>query len=313
MLTRTAIALLICAASIPAARAADQGLLGQAPADSEVLIGINVKQIRESNFGKMLVAGPANAQLKAMSAQAGFDPIGDIDEVLIAAPAKQNPSAFLMIRGRFDAAKVSQLAVSGGMTGADYHGVKIMTKAGQSSGFSSLAVLDPSLIVGGDEPAVRAFVDRRGQGPALSAAMAAKAGEASKANDLWVVLHAAPSSFVPPNAAQGPMGDLVRSIEEVTLGLKFGSDITLSLNAVTHTPKDAEGLAAAVRMFSGMAASNQQGNKQVAMLLQKLKVDSDGSTARLSLAIPEAEAEAAIRDSMAGGKAATGGDSTPKQ
>jgi hypothetical protein len=95
------------------------------------------------------------------------------------------------------------------------------------------------------------------------------------------------------------MGDLVQSIEQVTLGVKFGTDIVISVQAVTHTPKDAEGLVAALRLFSGMAAAGQKDNQRVAALLQRLKLDSEGSTAKLWLTIPEAEAEAAVRDAMA--------------
>jgi len=303
MRTSTAVALLSCAVLIPAALAADSSLLGLAPADSDVLIGINFKQIRESNFGKLIVAqmaGPGNAAFKAFVDQAGgFDPLRDLDEALIAAPAKQNPNAFLMLRGHFDVAKLSQLAAAGGMMGADYHGVRIMARAGQQGGFSAVAVVDSSLIVGGDEAGVRAFVDRRGQGPSLRAAIAAKAGEVSQANDIWMVMHAAPAAFAPPGAAAGPMGDLVQSIEQVTLGVKFGTDIVISVQAVTHTPKDAEGLVAALRLFSGMAAAGQKDNQRVAALLQRLKLDSEGSTAKLWLTIPEAEAEAAVRDAMA--------------
>jgi hypothetical protein len=301
MRMRTTIALLAFAASVAAANAADSSLLGLAPADSDVLIGINLKQIRESDFGK-LIAGQAaaadNSEFKAFTVN-GFNPLLDLDEVLIAGPAKQKPEALVMLRGRFDAAKLSKLAAAGGMQGADYHGVRILAKPGQQQGFSALAVVDPTLIVGGNEASVRAFVDRHGEGPGPSAAIAAKAAEAYKANDIWVVLHAAPSTFVPAGAASGPMADLLQSIEQMSLGLKFGSDIVLALDAVTHTPKDAEGLAAAVRLFSGMAAVNQAGNKQVAALLQKLKVDSEGNTAKLSMAIPEAEAEAAIKDAIA--------------
>jgi len=303
MRTSTAVALLSCAALIPAAPAADSSLLGLAPAGSDVLVGINVKQILESKLGKLItaqVAGPGHPEFKEFVEKAGFDPLRDLDEVLIAAPAKQNPNALLLLRGHFDTAKLSQLAVAGGMKGADYHGVRILARAGQKEGFSALAVLDPSLVVGGDEAGVRAFVDRRGQGPGLSAAIAAKAGEASKADDIWVVLHAAPSAFA-PGAAEGPMGGLMQSIEQATLGIKLGTDIVLSVHAVTHTAQDAEGLVGALRLFSGMAAANQKGNQQVATMLQRLKLESEGNTAKLSLAIPEAEAEAAIRDAIAAG------------
>jgi hypothetical protein len=301
MRIRTAVALMVCASWLPAARAADSSLLAQAPADSDVLVGINLKQIRESDLGKSILAqvGTGNPQFQAMAAMAGFDPLRDLDEVLIAAPAKPNPTAFLMLRGSFDAAKLSQLAAVGGMKSADYHGVKIFNKPEDQSGVSAMAIIDRSLVVGGNQAGVQAFVDRRGQPSGMKADLAAKAAEVSKANDIWLVMHAAPAAFAPESATAGPMGDLVKSIEEATLGLKLGSDIVLSIGAVAHTAQDAEGLAAAVRLFTGMAAAGQKDNKQVAALLQKLKVGTEGSTAKLTLTVSEADAEAAIRDAIA--------------
>lgn len=305
MRTCTLIALLICAALIPAAAAADSSLLGLAPADSEALIGINVRQILASDFGKMVMAqatGTGHPEVKAFADQGGFDPMHDLDEILIAAPAKQNPNALFLMRGKFDAAKLSQLAAMGGMKGADYHGVQIMVRAGQQGGFSAVAVMDPSLIVGGDEAGVRAFVDRHGKGAGLGAAIAARASEASKTNDIWMVVHAAPSAFSPQGANPGAAGKVMESIEQASLGVKFGTDIVFWVQAVTHTPEDAQGLVSALRFFSGMAA-NQKGSPQAA-LLQRLKLDSEGNTARISLTIPEADAEAAVRDAMAAGKKA---------
>ncbi len=301
MRTCTLVAFLICAALVPAAPAADSSLLGLAPADSEALVGINIRQILASDFGKMVMAqatAPGHPEVKAFADQAGFDPLHDLDEILIAAPAKQNPSALFLMRGKFDVAKLSQLAAMGGMKGADYKGVQIMVKAGQQGGFSAVAVMDPSLIVGGDEAGVRAFVDRRGRGAGLGAAIAAKADEASKANDIWMVVHAAPAAFAPQGANPGAAGKVMESIEQASLGVKFGTDIVLWVQAVTHTPQDAEGLVGALRFFSSMAA-NQKSNPQAAALLQRLKMDSEGNTAKVSLAIPEAEAEAAFRNAMA--------------
>ena len=296
------VVLLICAALVPAALAADSSLLGLAPADSEALVGINIKQILASDFGKMIMAqatAPGNPQVKAFADQAGFDPLRDLDEILIAAPAKQNPSALFLMRGKFDVAKLSQLAAMGGMKGADYKGVQIMVKSGQQSGFSAVAVMDPSLIVGGDEAAVRGFVDRRGQSAGLGAAIAAKASEASKANDIWMVVHAAPSAFAPQGANPGAAGKVMESIEQASLGVKFGTDIVIWVHAVTHTPEDAAGLVSALQFFSGMATSGQNTNPQAAAMLQRLKLGAEGNTAKLSLSIPEAEAEAAIRSAIA--------------
>jgi len=298
----TLVVLLSCAVLIPAAQAADSSLLGLAPADSSVLIGIDVRQILQSDFGKLIaeqVAGPGHPEAQGFAAMAGFDPLRDLDEVLIAAPAKQNPNGLMLLRGHFDVAKVSQLAAMVGMKGADYHGVQVMAKPGQAGGFSAMAVLDPTLVVAGDEAGVRAFVDRRGRAVNLNAAIAAKAGEMSKANGIWVLLNAAPATLVPQGANPGTAGKLLETIEQASFGVRFGPEIVLWAHAVTHTAEDAEGMVGVVRFFTGMAAANQTGNPQLAALLGKVKMDSEGNTAKLTLAIPEAEAEAAIRDAIA--------------
>ena len=86
------------------------------------------------------MAGPSHPEVKAFADQGGFDPMHDLDEILITAPAKQNPNALFLMRGKFDVAKLSQLAAMGGMKGADYHGVQILVRAGQQGGFSAVAV-----------------------------------------------------------------------------------------------------------------------------------------------------------------------------
>lgn len=309
MRTCTLIALLSCTLLIPAAPAADSSLLKLAPADSEALIGINIRQILNSDFGKMVMAqatGPGHPEVKAFSDQAGFDPMRDLEEVLIAAPAKQNPSVLFLLRGKFDAAKLAGFAAMGGMKGADYKGVQIMARAGQQSGFSAVAVMDPTLIVGGDEAGVRAFVDGHGEGAGLGEGIAAKAHEAWKANDIWMVVHAAPSAFSPQGANPGAAGKVMESIEQASLGVKFGSDIVIWVQAVTHTPEDAAGLVSSLQFFSSMAAS-QKSNAQMTAMLQRLKIGSEGNTAKISLTIPEADAEAAVREAMAAGKKAAAG------
>jgi hypothetical protein len=299
MLLRTAVVILSCAAWVPAAAGGESSLVALAPAGSEVLVGIHLRQIVDSDFGKAVaaqLAGQSNGQLQGLVAVSGFDPMRDLDEILIAAPAKQNATPLLLLRGRFDAAKLAQLAAMGGMKGADYHGVQVLARAGQQGGFSALAVLDPTLVVGGDEAGVRAFVDRRG---GLAEAMKLQAAEAAKTDDIWMVLHAAPAAFAPDAAGAGPAAEFLKSIQRASLGVKFGTDIVVSFRAVTHNPQEAENLVTALRLLTGLAAASQKEHPQVAELVKRLKLDTEGDAARLSLAIPEAEAETALRNAMA--------------
>jgi hypothetical protein len=302
MRTHLVVALAAFAACLPAASAADSSLLALAPPGSEVLVGINLKQIRGSSLGEMLLAqaGPNNAQFKTFVEQAGFDPVRDVDEVLVAIPAKSGkPNGFVLVRGTFDAARFAKLAAGAGATATDYHGVQIYAKGGEQEGQAALALMDPSLLVAGDEVSVRAFVDRHGATGGLSEAVAAKASQMAAANDVWIVMHTSPATFAPPGAAPPQAAALLQSIEQAAIGLKLGSDIVLTADATTQTPESAQNLVAALGLVSGMAASAEKGSNPAAAFLQKLKLGAEGNTVKLSLAVPEAEAAAAIRDAIA--------------
>jgi hypothetical protein len=297
MRTLTAVALLFCAASIAAAQPGDSSLLGFvgfAPAGSEVLIGINVARFLQSDLGKRAtaeLAKPENAGFRVLLEMAGFNPLHDVDEVLDAESSKQK---FCLMRGRFDARMLSRLAAAGGMDLVDYHGVQIVTiRGGQLDGLAR-AVVSPSILVGGDEATVREFIDRPGRGVGLAADVAARARELAKANDIWVLLDAPLSTILPQGANPGHAGRLIDSIERASLGIKFGADVAVWARAVTRTPQDAQTLVSAIGFVSAMVAATQQGNTQLAALLKKLKVEAEGNTTSVSLAMSEPEAEAAI-------------------
>jgi hypothetical protein len=297
-----AIAVLTCAGCFPAAQAADTSLIGLAPQGSEVLVGFNLKQIRGAGLGQLLMsqAGPSNPDFKAFVDKAGFDPIRDIDEVVIAAPPTTGkPRAFILVRGTFDAARFGKLVTGAGATATEYHGIQIFTKPGeQQSPLSSIALIDASLLVAGDDQGVRAFVDRQGQPGGLGAELAAQAAEAAASNDIWVVLHASPAAFAPAGATPGQAVALLQSIERATIGLKLGTDIVLSANVMTHSPDEAQGLLSALQLVSGMAASSDPGANPAAAFLQKLQLESEGNAVKLRLAVPQTEVIAAIGKAM---------------
>src|SRR4029453_546518 len=89
------------------------------PANTKVVFGVRVPAIVESALFKDTGTGAQKFSedwLKVV-AITGFDPLHDIDEILLASPAdNEKAAALLVLRGRFDLARLS--------TGATrYHGV----------------------------------------------------------------------------------------------------------------------------------------------------------------------------------------------
>ena len=82
---------------------ADPALMNFAPPDSGVVIGINLDQIKASDLGQTIVSKLDNADLEKFVATIGFDPLRDLHEILIAAPARNQKShGLFLLRGAFD-------------------------------------------------------------------------------------------------------------------------------------------------------------------------------------------------------------------
>ena len=140
----------------------------------------------------------------------------------------------------------------------------------------ALGIFDPGKIGSGPDPKLLARIT-----------------ELSGMYDLWAV-STVPLSDLPAPSSGGQFsgilqGDLVRSILEISGGLKFGADVVISVEVVTRTAKDATALADVVRFLLGMAKVG----------VQNLDLKTQGEVMWLSLSIPEAELEKAAQRAAA--------------
>lgn len=301
------------------APAADSTLFQLVPPDSGVIIGLNLDEIRASSFGQSIFSqAQANMgpEMKKFIETTGFDPLRDIDRILIAAPARNQKSRGLfLLRGSFDRTRFAELAVQPGTTASAYRGVQVLTMKKQGAEPMSVACFDASLVVGGDPESVRAAILRRDQGAAPNAALAAKVNELGATNDIWMVSRVSPAELTGEVAAGkiggNPQMEMLKSIEQVSGGLKFGSDLMLTADVTTRTPAEAQNIAATLRLFIGLAASGNRNAKDAAAILQKLALRAEGNSVKLSFSMPEAEIrksfEAAMQQALARGARPAGG------
>lgn len=288
-----------------ALHAAGPDLLALAPPDSALLVGINLEQIKSSKLGQSLFSQMKieNSDLKQWMDASGFDPLRDVREILIATPAvNRKARGLFFVRGSFDAARFAALARRPGVSLATYQGVSIFTKKQQEP--VSLACLDSSLVIGGDPESVRTAVARRGGSGGPDPALAAKANELRRGQDIWVVARVSPSELagdVPvPEFAGALQGDFVKSVRRFSGGLKFGPELLLSADLVTRTAEDAAGIAAALKMLLGLATSDRQNANSLAPLLEKLNLRADGDTVKIALAVPEEQLAQLFQSSLQG-------------
>jgi hypothetical protein len=256
--------------------AAGDSALNFLPADTKVVIGIRVSAIRESALFKD--AGTDAQKLgdewTKLVAIAGFDPIHDIDEILIFSTADNEKAAALMaVRGRFNLERM-------GAAAKRYHGVAIVGEG--AGGTSVLALLDATTAIAGEAPAVRAAIDRRGHGAPLDPHLAARVQLLAERFDIWGTGER-PEGFVAPT---GKREDL-DSIDRFEFGIRISKGLEVGAEVHARSAKDAEKLAASVAMLQAMMIGREPA-------APRFDVQVKDGTIKLSLAVSEDDLKKAI-------------------
>ena len=155
------------------------------------MFGIHVSAIVESAIFKDAGAGTQKLgeDWLKLVAITGFDPLHDIDEILMASPAdKEKAPALLVVRGRFNLERM-------GAGAPRYHGVAMVGDS--KTGKGVLALLDATTAVAGELPVVRAAIDRRGHGAPMEEQLAARVQSLRDRFDIWGTGERT-EGFVPP-------------------------------------------------------------------------------------------------------------------
>ena len=258
--------------------AAGDSALNFLPADTKVVIGIRVSAIRESALFRD--AGTDAQKLgedwMKLVAITGFDPIHDIDEILIFSSADNEKAAAVMaVRGRFNLERL-------GAGAKRYHGVAMVGEG--AGGTSVLALLDATTAVAGEAPAVRAAIDRRGHGAPLDPQLAARVQSLAGRFDIWGAGER-PEGFVAPT---GKREDL-DSINRFEFGIRISKGLEIGAEVHAKSSKDAEKLAESVAMLQAMMIGREPA-------APKFDLQVKDGTIKLSLAISEDELKKAVAE-----------------
>jgi hypothetical protein len=209
------------------------------------------------------------------------------------------------------------LAQQHGATITRYNGALVVASKQHNAQFSVdqgwLAFLDNSLALAGDAQTVRAAITRhRAGGLGPSPKLVGKVNDVSSRYDFWAVSMMPVSEWagkVPDENVSGLMkGDALRGILETSGGMKLGTEIEFSGEAVTRSEKDATALADVVRFMIGVVQLNVKDPKaqEAIKYLQAMNLETQGNVMRVSLKIPQAEIEKAILAAKAQQKTAIG-------
>jgi len=267
--------LLLAAPCLPAADALPGELI---PPEARVVIGIHV-----GNLSRAFAASDFAAELKSQSSAilaqtplAGFDPMKDLDEVLIAsAGGGPNAPTLVVIRGRFDVERLGNGAKR-------YHDVPLLEDPRQAN--SAMALLDANTALAGDLPLVRAAIDRRGQGARMNAALAARIEPMRSRYEIW---GAGDIPEAAPAAAAAGAPNPFEAIDRFQFGASVSHGLQFVAELRARNRQEAEKLATLVQMWQTMLKNPQTSGA-------KIQIASENSTLKLDITIPEEEWKKAL-------------------
>lgn len=274
-LAQTLFVLVVAARAVPAASLTDFF-----PPQTKVVIGIHVRSIRDSAGMQDLIAQSQTegtawlAQQLKIPSLANFDPLRDIDEVLLASTAEgQNPPCLIVVSGRFDLAILGKGA-------SRYRDVPLL---GATDASGVLALLDANTILAGDLALVRDAIDRRGQSSESDADLAARIASMRGRYDVWG-LGDHLESLKP---AQGTNG--LDGIDRFQFGMAISHGMELTAEFHAKTAQAAQQISSTLQMLQLAMQAQPSG------AATKFEMKSNNGTVTVSLAIPEAELKKAVQ------------------
>jgi len=264
--------------SAGALSAADAAITGFLPPGTKIVLGVRVRSLADSPFAKgiMAQAHAAGAEWLNMAAALGFDPLRDLDEVLIATSGEgQNPPSLLVASGRFDVPRLSEGAQR-------YHDVPILGGAKPTD--QVVAILDANTALAGDRPMVLAAIDRGGAASEATPdnSLAARIAPLRERYDVWGAGDHI-QAFGPV-----PQASVADAFDSFQFGMSVRQGLELAAEVHASSPKGAEKLSASLGLLSAMLRAQQPAGGA------KFDLQADNGTFKLAVTIPEEELKKAM-------------------
>lgn len=286
-------------AATTATAAVDPALLNLVMPDAKVITGIQVSQTLASPFGQYVLSQmqPGDQNFQDFLTATGFDPRHDLQQIVVATgdPSVTPHSALVLGRGTFALSQINTAATAHGAIVAQYRGVDIYTAPNQQSQ-GSIAFPDQTTAMIGNITAVQAGIDRYLAHATLSGDLVSQAQAVSAANQAWFATTSALSDFLSGKLGDANLGNvnssnLLQSVLRATGGISFSaSGITVTSDAVTASPQNAQSLVDVLKFIVGMIQSNVNDQK-VSSIANNATFTVNGSTAHISIPIAEQTAE----------------------
>lgn len=265
-----------------AARFDDSDLASMVPAAAEVMMLVDVAQLRGSHWTRAAVQGRSADERARHTQMRGFDEIADVDRLLVArlGAADDGPSLSIA-HGRFDRERLEQAFRAGGTLRISSHRGRSLLVRGADE---AMVLLSDRTLVSGPTAVVRGAVDC-----AFGRARALR-DEAWWADLRAALIEGRGRSARPPAFEVGVrVGDAMRArlreeigegevLERVAARVDLGEALDLAVVGVTTGRRESQALVARLRdLVRTLRGRPSVVNLGLAPLLERMRLDAHGA------------------------------------
>jgi hypothetical protein len=291
----------VLAASVSAFASVDTGLLSLVPAGAKVIGAVDVTRSRNSDFGQYLLnkAQSEDAHFQDMITETGFDPRRDLQNILFETSGPDTtgkPSSFaILARGNFDVSRIKTLATTKGATIVTYGGVDMIVHAKETGQQTAIAFPEVGIAVMADAATLKQIIDNRAAPAILDADFKSKINAIGANNDAWFVSLVGGGFLADHAGTQGAsQAKALQGVVQSSGGVKFGSVINTTFDAVTRSPQDAQSLSDVIRFMASMVQMQRQNDPRAGILasaLDGMTLENSGANVHFAVAMPEKSLE----------------------
>jgi hypothetical protein len=289
------------AGALSAVASVDTGLLSLVPPDAKMIGAVDVTRARSSEFGQYLLgkAQSEDGHLREMVEQTGFDPRRDLQDLMFMAggqDAANKPSSFaILARGNFDPDRIRTLAVAKGAMIVNYHGLDLIVHPQEKGQRTAIGFPEVGIAVMADFDTLKQIVSNRSTPTTLDASLQNTINSIGNSNDAWYVSLTGPGFLADHMGAEGgPQAKALQGVVQSSGGVKLGSLIETTLDAVTRSPQDAASLTDVVRFLASMVQMQRQNDPRAGILaaaLDGMTLQNSGATVHFAVSLPEKSLE----------------------
>jgi hypothetical protein len=255
----------------------DPVLAALVPADTVLLSGIRMSELRTTPLYVKMLSQDFNGTLDDFAKNTNFDIRKDVNDILIAS-TPTGSGKVVLARGNF------KVQAPAGFKKTPYKGAMIYSKDD-----AAYAILDPTTAVAGSAVEVRQVIDQKQSGQRGAAALVDRARGLSGSGQIWLVSNGwgtLPQDLSKQDGNIANLGRFMQSIQQATAIADLRSGLVGNITGECKTEQDAKSLGDAARGMVGLGRLNVPENRpELLRLFDGIKVEQKQRTIQVNVNI----------------------------